>query len=126
MANKILITLDEPTENALRKLAEDSDTTMSRVVRDLIISKQSTDKIEVEERAILASVRKTERDVQVAIGVLNSIALGFPTLSDALYQDPDEHKHDILRGAERAENAKIRKRIQARNFSKNGENVNEQ
>jgi len=125
MANKILITLDEPTENALRKLAENSGTTMSRVVRDLIISKQSTDKIEVEERAILASVRKTERDVQVVLGVLNSIALGFPTLSDASYQDPDEHKHDILRGAERAENAKIRKRIQARNFSKNGENVNE-
>ena len=125
MANKILITLDEPTQNALRKLAEDSGTNMSRVVRDLIISKQSTDKIEVEERAILAAVRKTERDVQVLIGVLNSIALGFPTLSDAPYQDPDEHKHDILRGAERAENAKIRKRIQARNFRKNGEDVNE-
>jgi len=48
MTNKILITLDEPTENALRKLAEDSNTTMSRVVRDLIIPKQSTGKIEVE------------------------------------------------------------------------------
>jgi len=125
MSKRIIVILDDEAEKALNALAENDHTTMSRVVRDLIISKHSTDKIEEEERAILASVRKTEKDVQVALGVLNSIALGFPTLSDAPYQNPDEHKHDILRGAEKAENAKIRKRIQSRNFHKNGEDVNE-
>ena len=124
MAKKILITLDEQTEKALNALAEKDHSTMSRVVRDLIISKyQSTNPAAEDNKFILASVRKTERDVQIALGVLNSIALGFPTLSDAPYQDPDEHKHDILRGAERAENARIRKRIQSGNFRKNREDV---
>ena len=123
MTRKLLITLDKTTEEALDALVKSRHSTMSQVVRDLIISGHRHDSEDDEERSVLASVRKTEKDMQVALGVLNSIALGFPTLSDAPYQDPDEHKHDILRGAERAENAKIRKRIQSGNFRKNREDV---
>ena len=126
MTKKILISLDDEAEKALNALTDKAHSTMSRVVRDLIFEKyQSANTAAEDNRFILASVRKTERDVQIALGVLNSIALGFQTISDAPYQDPDDHKHDILRGAERAENAKIRKRIQSGNFKKNREDVNE-
>jgi len=127
MAEKILITLDEESQKALEHLLEISErkTNRSKIIRDLLLAKVDADKGDSAERAVLASVRKTERDLQVVIGVLNSITLGFSTLADASYEDPDEHKHDILRGAELAENAKIRKRIQAKNAIRNGAVSNE-
>ena len=121
MARKILITLDGESEKVLVELVQKGNSNMSKVVRGLILSKQTSDK----ERSVLACVRDTERYMHVMLGVLNSLVLGFPTLTDAPYQDPDEHKHEILRGAERSENAKIRKRMQSRNFNRNGEGVNE-
>jgi hypothetical protein len=121
MSKRIIVILDEEAEKALTALTEKEHSTMSQVVRNLIITGHRRVTEDDEDRSVLAAVRATEHSVQVALGVLNSIALGFPTLASAEYQNPDLNKHEILRGAEKVESEKIRKRIQAKNNVRNGE-----
>jgi|GEM_PF-3337203 len=105
------IRFDTETREALDRLVGKRGTTMSEVVRNLITAEERKMQTEGELKAILATARSAERNTQILIGLLNSIAFGFPTLATAEYMDPDNKKHEILRGAVRKANMIARKRI---------------
>jgi len=105
------IRFDTETREALDRLVGKRGTTMSEVVRNLITTEEKKIQTESELKAILATSRSAERNTQILIGLLNSIAYGFPTLETAEYMDPDIKKHEILRGAVRKANMSARKRI---------------
>jgi len=91
---------------------------MSEVVRNLITAEEKKIQTEGELKAILATARSSERNTLISIGILNSIALGFPTLESAPYIDANDKKHEMPQGAVRKENMSARKRILKMNLLK--------
>jgi len=114
-----MISITEEVRDALEKRATKGGRNVSEEIARLVMNApedcSAQDAIKLE-RDRIASARAVERELRIMKGLFNSLFVGFLSLKDTHFTDPEKEKHPILAEAEKASWVHI-KEEQTRNSS---------
>lgn len=105
MKKRMMISISEDVREALEKRAAKSGRSMSDEISRLVLD--APDSVSLQERIKMerdqiASARAVERELRIMKGLFNSLFVGFRSLDETHFTDPEKNKHAILSEAEAA------------------------
>lgn len=100
-----MISVTEEVRDALEKRAAKAGRNVSEEIARLVLEAPedcSAQEFIKLERDHISSTRAVERELRIMKGLFNSLFVGFRSLDDTHFTDPEKTKHAILSEAEKA------------------------
>lgn len=105
MKQRMLISISDDVKEALITRAAKAGRSMSDEISRLVLDTPeavSTQDVMKMERDHIAATRAVERELRIMKGLFNSLFVGFRSLDETHFTDPEKTKHQILGEAEAA------------------------